>query len=301
MPEDSPSNLDVLWDKFKDAPYRLAEERRGELRQLMTDKKVEIKFDKETLSMRFEGLDLFGLGLVNVGIRGLERLWAFAYGIAYVQRRINEEGKKPFRFADNPVGQDAALLIQWAIDAIEKKDPSPWPDNLPRPQAEPEGIGAVANALFVGASGFAVLHEIGHIVLGHKGAGNSKDVNFRQEFEADEWAYNWIMDRWTESSPETSEAHTVRATLISSLFSLIAINQIYLPGEPKKSETHPNIIDRLLRFLIKHANEDAGYASTLPWSVPVTAIQMHLPEDVQAGFPKLESYRIYLNLIRDGF
>jgi len=89
--------------------------------------------------------------------------------------------------------------------------------------------------------------------------------------------------------------------VISSLFALIAINQIYLPGKPKKSETHPNIIDRCLRFLIKHANEDAGYPSTLPWSVPVTAIQMHLPEDVQAAFPPLESYRDYFNLIRDAF
>jgi hypothetical protein len=139
MPQASPSNLDILWDKLENAPFHLADERDSELRQLVKDKKIEINFDRDTLSMRFEGIDLFGgLGLVNIGIRGLERLWVFAYGIAYVRRRIDQEGKKPFKFADNPVGQDAAMLLQWAIDAIKKKDPTPWPDNLPRPQANPD-------------------------------------------------------------------------------------------------------------------------------------------------------------------
>lgn len=251
--------------------------------------------------MRFEGGEFFGgLGLVYVGVRGLERLWAHTYGIIHVYLRLQAVGfAQPLNLNDTEEGRLAGQLMSWAIDA--EKNETPWPKDLPHPIANPtDEQNLLTNEVFYGVIGFAVLHEFGHIVLRHSGSGLSKDILFRYEFEADEWAYDWIMDRWREFTPHTPVVLKKRCTLIAALFSLIAIYHVRAP-RPVETSEHPHSIDRLLRFLIKHANEENGVECGLAWALASTAIGLHVTDRSTDPWPAFDDFRDHLNEIRRRF
>jgi hypothetical protein len=72
------------------------------------------------------------------------------------------------------------------------RDPAfAWPANAPRPNpnAATGTLEASINNVFLGASGWCVLHEVAHIRLKHQGA-NSPDRMLQQEFEADDCPSN---------------------------------------------------------------------------------------------------------------
>jgi len=180
-------------------------------------------------------------------------------------------------------------------------NPAAWPDDLPHPQANPtDEQGQLTNELFLGAIGFAVLHEIGHIVRVHRGMHLSLDEKHRQEFEADAWAYNWVMDRWRDYLPHTPLVHKKRCTLIASLFALIAIMHVRSPRNVETSD-HPNTIDRLLELLNTHADENNGLNSGLAWAVSSTGIGLHLNQVSSDPWPTYNNSRDYFTEIRRRF
>jgi len=304
-PQGSP--IDVLLAALAEAPFRLAPERQEELQRLIADRNINFQFDVQTHEMRFEGAELFGgIGLVYIGQRGLERLWAHTYGVIHVYRRFQATGfTQPMLLSSTEEGRITGLLLDWAIDGEVNGNPASWPVDLPRPEANPEDDqGKLTNELFLGLVGFAVLHEIGHIVRQHQGDGLPKDVKYRHEFEADEWAYDWVMEHWREYIPNIPQIQPgdplifkKRCTLITGLFSLIAIHHV---RQPRNVETsgHPHTIDRLLRFLIKHANENNGLDSGLAWALASTAINMHLSQFSTGAWPDLDDFRDHLNEVR---
>jgi hypothetical protein len=74
--QDLQSPLRGLLIHFNEAHFRLAPEREDELRHLLSERNVNFRFNPTHLDMVFEGVSLFGrLGLVHLGLRGLERLW----------------------------------------------------------------------------------------------------------------------------------------------------------------------------------------------------------------------------------
>ncbi len=297
-PEQSP--IEVLLPAFDEAPYRLAPERESELRTLVRERNIQFKLDRETLAMRFEGVNLFDMiGPIYIGVRGLERLWVFAYAATHVYMRFQANGfTRPLLLPATPEGRVVDALLRWAVEGEAKDNPAPWPADLPKPQLNPvDDVHLVANELFWGAGGFAVLHEIGHVIRRHGGMDQPRDVLFREEFEADEWAYDWVMDRWRDYSPNPL-VHKKRTTLLASLFALIAIGEIHDPERVKEGK-HPNIIDRTLRFLIKHANESSGLPDGLAWAVSATTIHLHLTHMTNETLPSVESFRDYFNLIRN--
>lgn len=292
--------IDVLWPSLAGAPFSLAPERIPELQALISQRNINFQLDRETHEMRFEGAELFGgLGLVCVGMRGLERLWAHTYGMIHVYRRFQAMGfAAPLNLEATEEGRLAARLMTWAIQGELHGNPAAWPNDLPHPQANPaDEQGQLTNELFLGAVGFAVLHEIGHIVREHRGENLPKDVKFRHEFEADEWAFDWVMDRWREYTPHNPLVFKKRCTLIAGLFALIAIYHVRSPRQVEISD-HPHTIDRLLRFLIKHANEDNGLDSGLAWALCSTAIGLHLNQVMEGQMPEVASFRDHLAEIR---
>lgn len=299
------SPIEELLPRFEDAPFGLAPERREELRAIFQKKNIQYSFDREALRMRFQGLDLLGeLGIVYVGLRGLEHIWALSYGAMHAYRIFQANGFQPARLNIDEHGRRVGRLLDWAVAGVRDEDPREWPDDLPKPELNPVDLpGQLANELFLGAAGFAVLHEVGHIELEHRGDEPPLDVRFRHEFEADEWAYNWVMDKWREFNPNP-EVHTKRITVLACLFAMIAISRIYQREKserqkrPLEPSTHPNVIDRTLRFLLKHANEDSDLPARLGWGVAALAIQMHFPAQVQASMPQFESYQEYFASIR---
>jgi hypothetical protein len=296
------SPIDVIWPALAAAPFNLAPERREELRILIEQRNIQFQLDRATHEIRFEGAELFGgLGLVCVGIHGLERLWAHTYGMIHVYLRFQNSGfKQSINLTDTSEGKIAARLMEWALNGEIRGDPTPWPDDLPRPQASPvDDQIRLTNEVFIGAVGFAVLHEIGHIVRGHSGT-QFKDIAYRYEFEADEWAYDWVMDKWREYEPQNPAVYGKRCLLIAELFALIAINHVYAPRNTGTSD-HPHSIDRLLRFLIKHANEENGLNSELAWALSSTALSLQLSQVTSESLPVCESFRDYFCEIRRRF
>ena len=304
------SPIDVLWPSLAGAPFSLAPERQVELQNLITQRNINFQLDRQTHEIRFEGAELFGgLGLVCVGMKGLERLWAHTYGMIHVYRRFQEVGfSELIDLTATAEGRLAAQLMTWAIDGEVNGNPTPWPASLPRPLANPvDDQGILTNEVFLGVIGFAVLHEIGHIVRNHGGAGLPKDTIYRFEFEADEWAYDWVMDKWREYIPNDPlimpgdpRILKKRCTLIAGLFALIAINHVRMPRNPETSD-HPHTIDRLLRFLIKHANEDNGLDTGLAWALCSTAIGLHVNQISGNPWPTFDNFRDHLSEIRRRF
>jgi hypothetical protein len=297
------SLIDVLWPAFAGAPFSLAPERREELQTLIVQRNINFQLDRETHEMRFEGADLFGgLGLVCVGMNGLERLWAHTYGIIHIYRRFQAIGfGQPLDLCATEEGRIAGLLMDWAIDGELRENPAPWPNDLPHPEAQPtDAQGLLTNELFLGATGFAVLHEIGHVALQHHGTDLPQDVLHRHEFEADEWAYNWVMSRWRDYRPQHPLIFKKRCTLIACLFALIAITHVRSPRDVSTSD-HPNTIDRLLRFLDAHANEDNGLDSGLAWAAASTGIGLHLNQISSDPWPTFNSFREHFIEIRRRF
>ncbi len=297
------SPIEVLFHAFEGAPSNLAPERSDELGEIIRQHNIQFKLDEETHVMRFEGADLFGgLGLVCVGLRGLERLWAHAYGIVHIYFRFQAVGfTREIHLRETQEGVLTEQLLDWALRGEHDGDPTPWPVGLPKPQGNPtDDQNRVTNELFLGAMGFAVLHEIGHIVRGHGGTNLPKDVKYRHEFEADEWAYDWVMDRWRDYAPDNPVVFKKRCTLIACLFSLIAINHVRAPRNIEQSG-HPHSIDRLMRFLLKHANESAGLPASFAWAVPTTAIHLHLSQVLDQPLAVKESFPEYFAEIRRRF
>jgi len=289
-----------LWSAFAGAPFSLAPERAEELKDLIAARNIHFTLDDETHQMRFEGADLFGgLGLVCVGLRGLERLWVHAYASTHFYLRYQAVGfAQPINLLATTEGQAVAELLNWALQGEMQGNPAPWPDNLPKPIQNPaDAQNQIANELFWGAAGFAVLHEIGHIVRDHKGVNLPRDVKYRHEFEADEWAYDWVMNKWRDFQAHDT-VFKKRTTLIATLFSLIAVNQVYRPRRVVESN-HPNTIDRLLRFLTKHANEDSGLPIALAWGVAGATIHFHLSQRLDNPLPVFDRWRTYFNAIHD--
>jgi hypothetical protein len=289
-----------LWPAIAGAPFALAPERAKELQRLIDERNIKFQLDEITHEMKFDGADLFGgLGLVCVGLRGLERLWVHAYAAMHVYLRFQSGGfSQPIKLTDTSEGRVVEEILNWALQGELHGNPTPWPDNLPHPKSQPtDQQNQLANELFLGATGFAVLHEIGHLARGHRGVPLNRDVSYREEFEADEWAYDWVMDRWRDYRPDEA-VFTKRATLVASLFALIAINQVYYPRRVVESR-HPNTIDRLLQFLIKHANEDSGLSVGLVWSVPALTIHLHLSQILSTPMPVFSDSRTYFTVIRN--
>lgn len=294
------SPIEVLLPAFQGAPVALAPERGHELQEIITNRNIEFRFDTATHEMRFEGQELFGgLGLVCVGIRGLERLWAHAFAAVHVYFRFQAGGfTEPLQLTETEEGMGVQRLLQWALEGEMEGNPQPWPLDIPRPAANPaDDQHRVTNELFLGSAGFAVLHEIGHIVREHRGMNLAQDVCYRHEFEADEWAYDWVMEKWRDYDNSVA-VYRKRATLIAALFALISVNHVYEPRRRVGSK-HPNTVDRLLRFLVKHANEDSGLPVGLPWSVAGTTIHLHLSQVLEQPLPVMNSWRRYFGEIRD--
>jgi Peptidase U49 len=165
----------------------------------------------------------------------------------------------------------------------------PWPSDLPRPQAEPGGDNLVFEATesFLCMGGWMLLHEIGHIELGHvqeldaaRRARTSMTIAARRhrEHQADAWASDLMLDRWREYDGGRDERVLTKRVLGAVMgLSIITSAEVYdrTAGWP----THPDPAIRLRRFLDKFAPESSEAARAMAevaWVVPAIILQLHL-------------------------
>lgn len=140
---------------------------------------------------------------VEVRFAALLSLWCIAKAALQISQAMADalrRGQTTVAFAPGTSEYEGRMLLDLAGKLI--RDPAfDWPDDAPRPYATPDhgSPEEKLNNLFLGASGWCVLHEVAHIKLGHQKF-TSIDRQLQQEFEADDWATKWILDQCSEGA-----------------------------------------------------------------------------------------------------
>ena len=255
-------------------PFAVAPERQSELDSIFQKYGLSVSIDSTT--QEFEVHVLFGA--IRISVAALERIWAYCYGYVYIAWLIQR----------SPQGQEITLsgdadkawrLIKWARAADVDKQYTNWPLDLPTPDSDQTKDGNIkpSTEVFLVACGWILLHEIGHVVLGHgKNLTPSPDESVAMELEADNWASSWILDRWKQYKDDI-RVFQKRTLGITFGIGLQSVFELY--REKEKSLTHPNIADRLLAFLDRHVPEKGVVKATpeeLAWLAAIAILQTHI-------------------------
>ena len=101
---------------------------------------------------------------------------------------------------------------------------------------------------------------------------DDEEDEIQNEFAADEWAYTWMLEKVPYRTRR--EDYLSRSIHIGFALAIISSIAFWAPKEADKI-THPNPIDRLLRFLDKHA--DQNHRDLIhPWLAACTVVQLHV-------------------------
>lgn len=137
-------------------------------------------------------------------------------------------------------------------------DAVPWPDCVPEPGTFPDAINdtqmRAAAELAIFASGWALLHELQHIMHQQDGTSSgayaNKDELHDEEFSCDAYAAKFILEQVEQyAASENVDAAKVSQKremgLLHAMFAL-AMLSIERWGD---SESHPNTLSRILKVL----------------------------------------------------
>jgi hypothetical protein len=245
-PNDVPSKLRPLMEAFQSAPFHVAPERQEELVALRDKYDIRIYLKADAEDWLFQE---FRLGKrIFIGLRTLERLWAYCYGYNTIVTELQRAGLAGFEAVRNREEYALAFhLLDWASQKNLADIEGPWPDFLPDPSLSEELEHVkVANHFFLMMSGRLLLHEFAHTVLDHRDAPDtSPDVLKREEFEADEWADGWMLDKWKDYKADE------KVFIGRCLGIAFAHAPTLILGLDAKnvSASHPSPIERILAFV----------------------------------------------------
>lgn len=218
---------------------------------------------------------------IRTSIRGLEHLWGSLYAYQALYDLTKENHGKSFSLDSTKKGRVARAFLSWAFG-----DPTqPWPVELPRPGQSTQTTALITDNLFLMSCGFILLHEVGHVVLGHLNQPATKpEILIKRELLADDWAVDYII-RGNKPDELGQRLFAVAATL-----GVIGGAELY--GQKGDRRDHPYPPDRIRHFFQKHvltatADKSVHAGVLLAASVP---IQAHL---VIAGRDSLQSYQTF--------
>jgi hypothetical protein len=220
------------------SPSRLAPERANELKAIC---------EKESLEIIIIDLPGFGINVhldthkIDLPIAAMEYVWAQSYRFWVVvqeYKHAQHTGVPKFDVRGNRRLDDAARLVEWSGRNIKGTGNEPWPAALPRPAREPgDEDRRVANELFLGAMGWIILHEVGHVHLGHAVLAGA--YSQQQEQDADLFATRWILDGMSEGDPRFTERMFCAAT------ALLCLQSFETVAAPRWQGTHPPANERI--------------------------------------------------------
>jgi Peptidase U49 len=242
---DIPSKLRPLMKAFQSAPFNVAPERDKELLVLRDKYDIRIYLKADAEDWLFQE---FRLGKrIFVGLRTLERLWAYCYGYNTIVTELQKAALAGVEQLQNQGEYKLAFyLLDWASQKKLADIEGDWPDLLPDPSLvdELEHV-KTANHIFLMMSGRLLLHELAHTVLGHSNAPDTPpDVLKREEFEADAWADNWMLEKWKDYKSDEK-------VFIGRCLGIAFANAppLILGLDAKSpSASHPSPIERIVDF-----------------------------------------------------
>ena len=205
----------------------------------MQDRDIRLTFDPAPNQIAEVNLDT---AAIRFGLPFAERLWAVSYAYLDLIRLWQQHG--PGATLDIP--ESSRRLLEWEFD-VEKSgmaEPLPRGVPVPEPDERPGTDGYAATELFLVGAAWVLLHEVGHLASGHR----RTDPPARwipREYEADDWASHWMLDRWRDYAPD--DRVFVKRALAGTLF-LGHVAAFESHGRTP-SVTHPNPAERLLHFL----------------------------------------------------
>lgn len=256
-----PTPLAPVLPLFETAAELMAGQRRDVLEWYIQWKQVILTLDDEpTSDFRIDSNHE-----IHISLQKLERLWGtlYAYTVIY---DLQKEVGFPADVTATTDGLRAKAFLDWAFG-----DPAaPWPEWLPRPN-DGSGLSHNTDGLFRLCSGFVLLHETAHCLLGHTGnpAINPK-TKIRRELAADDWAAGFVITGHPEGMPLQH--------WLAMAMTLGVIGALELHGEPGEVRGHPRPVHRMIHFQLNHLyplNPNEALKSGVQMAM-ITPVQAHL-------------------------
>lgn len=171
-------------------------------------------------------------------------LWCMCYyGLVSYEKAVVIHQQNKQNGTANEIDREAIAIAekahQYAMSLV--KFYSEWPTEIPTPQDHDNNKDVnFTNQLFLYAINYIMCHETAHIVLRHKD-GISGEESYRQELDADMWAFNAIL-----TPPYKDSELTIQMGVLMGLCAMIM-------SSPKTDDgqTHPSSFKRLNVFLEK--------------------------------------------------
>jgi len=249
-PENIPSQLWSLMAAFQSSPFHVAPEREAEMIHLRDKYGIRIQLKADAKDWLFEEFRIFELNRIFVGLRSLERLWAYCYACTAITTELQKAGGAVAAIENPAEYQLAFKLLDWASQEKLADREGEWPDLLPDP-SHAGGLEHVeaANHFFVMTAGRLLLHEFAHTVLPHHTEqGTPPEILKREEIEADAWADAWMLDKWRDY--KTDEKVFIGRCM--GIAFAHAPSLIFGIDRQAASESHPSPIQRIVSFIDRH-------------------------------------------------
>lgn len=226
------------------SPFKIAPERNAELlKEVMGGTAWELELNaslnREDNTFRARPVSK----IVEVNYAALASVWLFAKAAWLVARdgvAAHRSGLPALAAGPRTTVSEARHLADAARTIIADSG-AHWPSNIhpPVPGAVEGEEEWYVNNVFLGATGWIVLHEIGHIHHRHE-AETSTDVLKAQEFEADRFATDWVLQNLPVDDPRGHFRVFVTAV---ALFWVAMTDSVR-----RGSTTHPHAWQRLERL-----------------------------------------------------
>lgn len=212
------------------------------------DIRIHLKVD--TKDWLFEEFRIFELNRIFIGLRSLERLWAYCFAYTTITMELQNAGGDFSEIENHTEYKLAFELLDWASQEKLEHREGEWPNTLPDPSHSDslEHVKA-ANHFFLMTSGRLLLHEFAHTVLEHHTAqGTPHEILKREEFEADAWADSWMLDKWRDYDPNERVfiGRCIGITFAHAPSLIFGINR------ETSSDSHPGPIQRIVAFIDRH-------------------------------------------------
>lgn len=276
------SPIGAIIKRLEDVPYQVVPERADGLRRMVEQHGITVAINPNKDDFH---VNINRVRRIEFGIPVLERLWVYAH--AYVNLLVEVQkhpGGLDLDLRAQPATKPAMKLLEWSHECESRYRHTPWPPGLPRPVTNPS-VGSVERKvldIYMNMVAWLMLHEICHGVLRHTEypPHTTDEENHRQEYQADEWAADWMLHDRKNKSPAYDRTFLNRAlgaTITLAVFSSWEVRQ-RLGDTP----THPDPPNRLLRFLDRFVPEAPGFKATLrelPWMMAGVIMQLHLSND----------------------